>query len=90
MEPVWKFYPKYYADTAIKLVRWGALYLRLRRIYLRIKRNPQRFAYTDLAMLPVADGEAATHELFGSNSARAYVANEQRLQQFRDGSVRVA
>jgi hypothetical protein len=41
-------------------------------------------------MLPVADGEAATHELFGSNSARAYVANEQRLQQFRDGSVRVA
>lgn len=90
MEPVWKFYPKYYADTAIKLVRWGALYLRLRRIYLRIKRDPQRFAYTDLAMLPVADGEAETHELFGSNSARAYVANEQRLQQLRDGSVRVA
>ena len=90
MEPVWKFYPKYYAETAIKLVRWGALYMRLRRIYLRIKHDPQRFAYTDLAMLPVLDGEADTGELFGSDSARAYVANQQRLQQLRVGPAPVA
>ena len=90
MEPVWKFYPKYYAETAIKLVRWGALYMRLRRIYLRIKHDPQRFAYTDLAMLPVLDGEADAGELFGSDSARAYVANQQRLQQLRAGPAPVA
>lgn len=90
MEPVWSFYPKYYAETAIKLVRWGALYLRLRRIYLRIKHDPQRFAYTDLAMLPVSDEEADTRDLFGSDSARAYVANQQRLQQLRAGPVPVA
>ena len=34
IEPIWRFYPKYFTETAVKLVRWGALYLRLRRIYL--------------------------------------------------------
>jgi radical SAM superfamily enzyme YgiQ (UPF0313 family) len=85
LEPAWRFYPKYYAQTAIKLVRWGALYLRLRRIYLRIKHDPQRFAYSDLAMSPVLEGEAETPELLGTEAARAYVSNRQRLQDIRDG-----
>jgi hypothetical protein len=46
-ESVWKFYPRYFGETAVKLARWTTLYLRLRRIYLRIKRDSQRFAYTD-------------------------------------------
>ena len=70
----WLFYPKYAVETAVKLVRWGALYLRLRRIYLAIKHDPRRFDYTDLAMTPVADDEADTHELFDTDAARAYVA----------------
>jgi hypothetical protein len=68
-------------------VRWVALYLRLRRIYLRIKRDPQRFAYTDLSMSPVADGDVETPELLGTDSARAYVHSQQRLQQIRDGLI---
>jgi len=87
IEPVWQFYPKYFTETAIKLVRWGALYLRLRRIYLRIKRDPQRFAYTDLAMSPVADGDEETPELLGTEAARAYVSNEQRLQKIRTAAT---
>jgi radical SAM superfamily enzyme YgiQ (UPF0313 family) len=87
MEPVWSFYPKYWTETAVKLARWGTLYLRLRRIYLRIKRDPQRFAYTDLAMSAVEDDEAQTHELFGSDAARAYVSQENRLQKIRGGSA---
>ena len=86
MEPIWQFYPKYFTQSAVKLVRWVALYLRLRRIYLRIKRDPQRFAYTDLSMSPIADGDSETPELFGTESARAYVNNEQRLQQIREGA----
>src|SRR5688572_20241547 len=86
MEPIWQFYPKYFTESAVKLVRWVALYLRLRRIYLRIKRDPQRFAYTDLSMSPIADGDSETPELFGTDAARAYVNNEQRLQQIREGS----
>jgi len=87
MEPIWEFYPKYFTETVVKLVRWGALYLRLRRIYLRIKRDPQRFAYADVALSPVADGDMETPELFGTDSARAYVNNERRLQQIRQGPI---
>lgn len=86
IEPIWQFYPKYFTESAIKLARWVTLYLRLRRIYLRIKRDPQRFAYTDRAMSPVADGDLETPELFGTDSARAYVNNEHRLQLIRDGA----
>jgi len=87
IEPIWRFYPKYGAETVSKLVSWGALYLRLRRIYLRIKHDPQRFAYTDFAMSPITDDEVETHDLFGTEAARAYVSKEQRLQQIREGLV---
>ena len=85
IEPIWSFYPKYLSETASKVVRWGALYLRLRRIYLRIKHDPERFAYTDMAMTAVADDEAATHELFGTDAARAYVAQAKRVKDAQDG-----
>jgi hypothetical protein len=85
IEPVWSFYPKYFAEFASKLVRWTALYFKLRRIYLRIKHDPQRFAYTDMAMTAVADDEAATHELFGTAAARAYVAQAKRVKDAQEG-----
>ena len=55
----WRFYPRYALEVVSKLVRWARLYVRLRRIYLAIKRDPRRFDYTDLAMTPVADDEFA-------------------------------
>jgi radical SAM superfamily enzyme YgiQ (UPF0313 family) len=85
LEPVLSFYPKYLKETVVKLVCWGGLYLRLRRIYLRIKHNPQRFHYTDKAMSAIEDDEIDTHELFGTTAARAYVAQTDRLQQLRSG-----
>jgi hypothetical protein len=86
IEPAWLFYPKHYGSVASRLARWAWLYIKLRRIYLRIKSDPQRYAYTDLAMTPVADDEAATHELFGTDAARSYVAERQRLKLIQDGA----
>jgi radical SAM superfamily enzyme YgiQ (UPF0313 family) len=86
-EPPWRFYPRYWTETAVKLTRWIALYLRLRRIYLRIKRDPHRFAYTDTALTAVADGDIQDQELFGTEAARAYVSNAQRLQTIREGAL---
>jgi radical SAM superfamily enzyme YgiQ (UPF0313 family) len=83
-EPVWSFYPKYFAELSSKLVRWTHLYFKLRRIYLAIKYDPNRYTYTDTAMTPVADDEAATHELFNSDAARAYVAQSNRLKNIQD------
>jgi len=88
VEPVWSFYPKYLAEVASKLVRWGTLYLRLRRIYLRIKHDPKRFEYTDLATTPVAADEAETHELFGTDAARAYIARTERVKEAQAGHAR--
>jgi hypothetical protein len=87
IEPVWRFYPAYWAETLAKQTAWVSLYLRLRRIYTRIKASPERRSYIDLALTPVADDEAETHELFQSAGAKAYVGNAQRLEKIRQGAV---
>jgi radical SAM family protein len=83
LEPVWWFYPSYFAETGVKLVKWGALYLRLRRIYLSIRRDPKRFGYTDLAMTSVTEDETETRELFNTAVAQAYVGQQRHLQAIR-------
>ena len=88
IEPIWKFYLRYFAETAVKMVRWATLYLRLRGLYLRIRRAMppkqagvlRKLAYTDLAMTPVSEHEAETHELFQSVAAKAYVDQQRHLK----------
>jgi hypothetical protein len=87
IEPAWRFYPKYLSETAAKLVRWSWLYLRLRRIYLSIKYDPQRFQYTDLAMMSVADDETETRDLFRTAGAQTYLTRERRLEKIRQGQT---
>ena len=84
-ESVWWFYPKYWYETAVKQYRWIALYRGLRKIYLRIKHDPARAQYTDLALTPVFDDDIESHELFNTEAARAYVSQERRLEKIRHG-----
>ena len=86
VEPMWWFYSRYYSEMAIKLARWCALYLRLRRIYLRIKRDPRRTGYMDLAMTSITDQEV-TREIFQTKAARAYLGQQRRLADARQGAV---
>jgi hypothetical protein len=81
------FYPKYLVETLWKQVRWLSLYVRLRRIYLKIKHDPRKHEYTDLALSPVADDENETRELFQSDAAQAYVRQEKRLDKIRHGEA---
>jgi len=89
IEPIQTFYPRYWFETAVKLVRWATLYLQLRMLYLRIRRAMPRkqagvlrkLAYSDLAMTPVSEQEVETHELFGTAAAKAYVDHERRLKE---------
>jgi Radical SAM superfamily len=83
LEPALLFYPRYWWSSVVKVVRLATLYLGLRRIYLRIKHDPQRFDYMDLALTPVTDDEVETHELFRSQAAQTYVGQEQRLDKIR-------
>jgi radical SAM superfamily enzyme YgiQ (UPF0313 family) len=87
LEPVWRFYPGYLMETIAKQVRWASLYLRMRKIYRKVKRDPQRREYTDPALFPIADDETEARELFQSDAAQAYVRQERRLEKIRRGEV---
>ena len=86
IEPALTFYPSYYAETVAKLFKWGSLYLRLRREYLKVKHDPKKYEYTDLALTPVTD-EEEERELFHTDAAQAYIAQEHRLDKFRHGEA---
>jgi hypothetical protein len=83
LEPVWRFYPRYFAEAVVKTTKWLALYFRLRRIYLQIKHDPKRFEYTDLAMSVWSD-QSSEHELFGSEAAQAFVGQQRRLREIKE------
>jgi len=85
LQPALSFYPRYWLGTAIKMVRWAALYLRLRRIYVKIKRDPAKRHYVDAATQPCADGDDAL-ELFAGEAAQAYVGQQRRMLQIRQGA----
>ena len=84
MEPVWKFYPRYWTESLVKGLRWGWMYARLRMIYLSIKKDPKRYEYMDAAIEPITEAETQTHEMFKSAEAQAYVSQEQRLASIRE------
>jgi len=62
--PAWKFYPAYFVESLTKLSRWAKLYFGLRKVYVRIKKDPKRYEYMDQALTPVTDDDAETLELF--------------------------
>jgi hypothetical protein len=64
IEPAWRFYPSYFVESVVKLFRWFATYAELRLIYQRVKRDPRRYEYMDIALTPVTDEEQETLELF--------------------------
>ena len=84
IEPRWRFYPKYAVESVKKLGKWLMLFARLRRVYVRIKRDPRKLEYMDLALTPVADDDIEKLEMFHTPSAPAFVAQEQRRQHARE------
>jgi hypothetical protein len=78
IEPRCKFYPKYALESAVKMAKWFKLWARLRGVYVKIKHDPKKWEYTDLALTPVTDEEVETLEIFHTHSAPAFVAQEQK------------
>ncbi len=73
------FYPEHFASTLWKQLCWISLYLRLRLIYRKVRGDPARFEYMDLALEPVSDDETETRELFQSEPAQKYVVQIKRV-----------
>ena len=78
-EPIWRFYPRYWVEMVVKSSKWILLYFRLRRIYVRIKLDPHKLAYTDAALAPPGDDDTGS-ELLASAAAQAYVAQQRQLR----------
>ena len=66
------FYPRYGAEILAKHVAVFRLWWRMSKVRRSIKADPDRAAYRDLALTPVADDELDTLEMFQvSEAARA-------------------
>jgi radical SAM superfamily enzyme YgiQ (UPF0313 family) len=81
------FYPKAAAELIWKQVKWAHLYLRLYRMYGKLKKDPRRAEYTDLALTPVTDDEVETMEMFQSAGAQAFVGRIQRVERLSRGEA---
>jgi radical SAM superfamily enzyme YgiQ (UPF0313 family) len=66
------FYPKYLLGTLQKQLQWISLYARMRLIYRRVRKDPQRFNYMDVALEPVTELEE-DRELFQTEAAKNYM-----------------
>ncbi len=81
------FYPWILFATAWKQVRWISLYLRLRLIYRKVRKDPKKHEYTDLAIEAVTAGETETRELFSSKAAQSYVEKLKRIEKLKKTGV---
>ena len=52
--PIW-FYPKRFYDVLHTGLKWGMLVWKFQRILKQVKADPQKHAYTDLAITPVLE-----------------------------------
>lgn len=81
------FYPKYWAGTMLKQIQWIALYTRMRMIYRKVRKDPKKLEYMDLALEPVLENETETRELFASDAAHNFLEKMHRNEKARHGEV---
>ncbi|HYX28745.1 MAG TPA: radical SAM protein [Pyrinomonadaceae bacterium] len=80
------FYPKLVTEVITKQIKWAYLYLRLYRMYSKLKKDSRRSEYMDLAITPVTDDEIETREMFQTAEAKNYVVKIQRVEKMRSGA----
>jgi hypothetical protein len=80
LEPVWLFYPRYFAESGIKAFRWARLAIRLERLARKVKRDPRRLEYRDQA-LTLVDDETDNLALFQTRSSQAFLDQRRNVEQ---------
>ena len=80
------FYPRYFAETAVKAVRWATLAIRLEWLAGRVKGDPHRLAYTDKALGSLVD-KVEDLELYKTRSGRAFLDQRRRIAEAQKANV---
>jgi len=88
IEPRWRFYPKLGVELVRDHVRWLRLYLRLLPACLRIKRDPDRRAYTDMALSPVDDDHLEDMEIVSGTRGGIAALEKSRRNKGRGAPAR--
>jgi radical SAM superfamily enzyme YgiQ (UPF0313 family) len=79
VEPAWLFYPRYFAETAVKAVRWATLAIRLEWLARKVSKDPQRHAYIDQALTPLVN-EIESLELYHTRSSQAFLDQRRQIE----------
>ena len=74
------FYPAYWAETAVKMAKFAYFYLRAARIHRRVHADPQRTAYTDIALTPPTAEDFAELGLFTETTGAEAAIRRKQLQ----------
>ena len=80
------FYPKHFFESLWKQFQWISLYLHLRMIYRKVKKDPLRFEYMDTALEPVTDHEEE-REMFQTEAAKNYLDKVHHLEKVTRGEI---
>jgi radical SAM superfamily enzyme YgiQ (UPF0313 family) len=88
VEPLVLFYPRYFAETAVKAVRWATLAIRLELLARKIKKDPRRLEYRDEA-LTLSSGEVESLELYKTRSSQAFLDQRRHVEEAQKTKVGV-
>jgi radical SAM superfamily enzyme YgiQ (UPF0313 family) len=80
IEPAWLFYPRLFAETAVKAVLWATLAIRLQRLARKVRKNPHRFEYSDQALTPLIN-ETEGLELYRTRSSQAFLDQRRHIEE---------
>ena len=80
VEPAILFYPRYWAETAVKAVKWAYLAIRLELLARKVKKDPRRLEYRDEA-LTLSTNEADNLELFKTRSSQAFLDQRRHVEE---------
>lgn len=86
------FYPRYAAETMVKLARWGGLWARhgTAAVQVRSARDTLKRDYRDIALSPVNDDETETLDLFKGRDAEAFLAHQKKVEEITKKGVAAA
>src|SRR6516164_9015442 len=79
VEPSILFYPRYWAETVVKAVKWAHLAIRLELLARKVKKDPRRLEYRDEA-LTLTTNEAENLELFKTRSSQAFLDQRRHVE----------
>jgi len=86
--PVWRFYPAYWWETLAKQFRWFGILAKIWPEYRRLKRDPERTSYTDIAIEPVEGEAMASLDLIAETRGGKGALEKQRSDAERRAKAR--